>query len=57
MFKKKDPAEKGTEKETTKKKKKRRGFFGLFKKKSETALEKIDREIKELEKEIKKDGN
>ena len=57
MFKKKDPAEKGSEKETTKKKKKRRGFFGLFKKKSETALEKIDREIKELEKEIKKDGN
>jgi len=57
MFKKKDPAEKGTEKEKTKKKKKRRGFFGLFKKKSETALEKIDREIKELEKEIKKDGN
>lgn len=57
IFKKKDPAEKGTEKETTKKKKKRRGFFGLFKKKKETALEKIEREIKELEKKIKKDGN
>jgi hypothetical protein len=56
IFKKKDSSEKGTEVKT-KKKKKRRGFFGLFKKKKETELEKIEREIKELEKKIKKDGN
>jgi hypothetical protein len=56
IFKNKDSSEKGTEVKT-KKKKKRRGFFGLFKKKKETELEKIEREIKELEKKIKKDGN
>ena len=56
IFKKKNPSEKGTEVET-KKKKKSRGFFGLFKKKKETELQKIEREIKELEKKIKKDGN
>ena len=56
IFKKKDSSEKGTEVKT-KKKKKRRGFFGLFKNKKETELEKIEREIKELEKKIKKDSN
>lgn len=64
IFKKKDKSIRTRPKRTRKveSKKKKRGFFGLFKKKEkktnskeETALEKLEREIKELEEEIEKE--
>jgi hypothetical protein len=62
VFKKKDKSIRTRPKRTRKRKRKRGGFFGLFKKKEkvdenreETGLEKLEREIKEIEEEIERE--